>query len=140
MKAAELQFCFILLSCSFYRAQFDTNKIDFPFLWGWNWVSVPSTTPLPVAQPHKTSKIQQNAIFSEQQPMKKKEKDWIRGDKEMRCQFPYWIELSRDTTCREIEWACFSSNRFTPCDATKQYLYHIASDPGRACINRKRIF
>lgn len=100
LKAAKLQFCFFLASCNFYWAQSDTNKIEFAFLRGQKWASVPWTTPLPVTQLHKTSKLQQNAISSEQQPMKE-ERNLIRGDKEMRCQFPFWNELSRDITWGE---------------------------------------
>lgn len=95
LKSAKLQFCLPSQNC--YSAQFNTNKIDTAFLCGHNWESVPSTTPLPVTQTHKTSKLQQNAISSEQQPMKEEE-NLIMRDKEMRCQFPFWNELSRGTT------------------------------------------
>lgn len=99
-----------------------------------------STTSLPIVQLHETSNIQQNVISPEQQPMVKGEWDWIEEDKEIRCQFPFWNELSRDVTCGERLWRCFSSSRFTPCDATKQNLYHISSDLGRAFTIGKSTF
>lgn len=95
LKSSKLQFHLPSWNC--YSAQFNTNKIDTAFLWEQNWDSVPSTTPLPVTQIHKTSKLQHNAISPEQQPMKAEE-NLIMGDKEMRCRFPFWNELSRSTT------------------------------------------
>lgn len=86
--------------CSFYCVQFETSKFDLPFYEG-ETEPLLSTTSLPGVQLHDTLNIQQNVISPEQQPMVKGEQDWIRKDKEMRCQFPFRSELSRDITCGE---------------------------------------